>query len=222
MRYNEGIRLVSPILGTLIVAGLLYVPATSLAMQTQSFEFHAGEINATWEGKGPITMEQRPDGILLRSTGTGLFITDDELKIAPQLGSLTISNEKASSAFLLWVYDRDENGTNYTQSIFLPRGEKIVTSFSLSEVKNWHPYAKKIGIALTPGTQILLHRIDFNALNPFERMLERVRSFWTFDEYRPYSINFLWGPQIADNPVLRSTMLLDLPPSRSPEPMRSL
>lgn len=212
MGYNADIRLTSLILGTLTVAGLLCAPATSFAMQTQSFEFRAGEINATWEGKGPITMQQRPDGILLRSTGTGLFITDDELKIDPQLGSLTISNEKASSAFLFWVYDRDENGTNYTQPIFLPRGEKITTSFSLSEVENWHPYAKKIGIALTPGTQILLHRIDFNALNPFERMLERVRSFWTFDQYRPYSINFLWGPQIANNPALRNTMLLDLPP----------
>ncbi len=212
MRYNAVIRSVSSILGTLTVVGLLCIPTASFAMRTQSFEFRAGEINATWEGKGPITMQQRSDGILLRSTGTGLFITDDELQIRPQLGSLTISSEKASSAFLLWVYDDDENGTNYTQPIFLPRGEKVTVSFSLSEIENWHPYNKKIGIALTPGTQILLHRIDFNALNTFERMFERVRSFWTFDQYRPYSINFLWGPQIADNPALRNTMLLDLPP----------
>ncbi len=199
------------ILGTFAFSISLLLPVSAFAMRTQSFEFGAGAVNATWEGKGPISMQQRADGILLRSTGTGLFITDDELAISPQLGSLTITAEKSSSAYLFWVYDDDTNSVNYTLPIFLPKGERVVTSFSLSEVENWHAYRKKIGILLTPNTSVLLHRIDFNTLNPFERMLERIRSFWTFDQYRPYSINFLWGPQIADNPVLRSTMFRDLP-----------
>lgn len=210
MKYTPLVRF-SSLLGSLAFCVSLFLPVSAFAMRTQSFEFGAGAVNATWEGKGPISMEQKPDGILLRSTGTGLFITDDELAISPQLGSLTVTTEQSSSAYLFWVYDDDANSVNYTLPIFLRKGESVVTSFSLSELKNWHPYRKKIGILLTPNTSVLLHRIDFNALNPFERMLERIRSFWTFDEYRPYSINFLWGPQIADNPVLRSTMFRNLP-----------
>ena len=39
-----------------------------------------------------------------------------------------------------------------------------------------------------------------------------VLSFWTFDTYRPYSINFGWGPQIAATTPERLTMFDSLPP----------
>lgn len=45
-----------------------------------------------------------------------------------------------------------------------------------------------------------------------EPVIEAGRSFWTFDEARPYSINFLWGPQIGFTEAARGKLYSALPP----------
>lgn len=45
-----------------------------------------------------------------------------------------------------------------------------------------------------------------------EPVIEAGRSFWTFDEARPYSINFVWGPQISLHPEDLSRLYATLPP----------
>lgn len=47
-----------------------------------------------------------------------------------------------------------------------------------------------------------------------EKLSEAARSFFIFDEYRPYSINFLWGPMLALNPTERHAVFQDLPPQQ--------
>lgn len=45
-----------------------------------------------------------------------------------------------------------------------------------------------------------------------EPVLEAGRSFWTLEKQRPYSINFLWGPQIGFTEAQRLTLYSALPP----------
>ena len=182
------------------------------ATTIQTFDFGAGAVNATWEGKGSIKMQQMPNGILLQTTGTGLFVTDNQLTISPDFGSVTVSAQEPTDAYFVWIYDSDQNQTNYDIPISVPAGANIVTQFQISGAQNWYAANKKLGIVLKPNSTILLHQIRFDALNPAERLLETIKSFWTFDRYRTYSINFLWGPQVASNPLARQSLFSVLPP----------
>ncbi len=46
----------------------------------------------------------------------------------------------------------------------------------------------------------------------FEPVIEAGRSFWTFEPERPYSINFLWGPQIGFTEAERGKLYAALRP----------
>ncbi|MSR67972.1 hypothetical protein EXS65_04095 [Candidatus Peribacteria bacterium] len=200
------------ILGSFAFSASLLLPASAFAMRSQFFDFGAGQINATWEGKGPIEMKQTPNGVLLHTTGTGLFLTGTDLSVSAQLGSVTISTEKRENIYLVWIYKNDPSQINHNLAIDAGGEMNTVIPFSLSTVSVWNNDPKQIGLILLPNTTVLLHQIRFDELNTGERLWETVRSFWTFDGMRTYSINFLWGPHIADNPVARQDLFAYVPP----------
>lgn len=194
----------------IVAASLL--PVSAFAMTTQTFEFAEGQVNAQWEGKGALQMEKAPSGILLTSTSTGTFLTKTPLSIFPEEGSVTASTEQDANLYLVWIYDDDPLGIAYNMPIALPAGAVTTVSVSLADHLHWSPAPKKIGLALPAGTTILLHRIEFTQWNILERAIEMMKSFWNFDVYAPYAINFIWGPQMADHPLATSQMYDSLPP----------
>ncbi len=181
-------------------------------MTSQIFDLSPNSINARWEGKGPIQMQQDAGGVILRTTGTGIFITSTDLHLSPQMGSLTISAETETTLYLTWIYKDDPEQENHSLEINIPSGKSIQTPFSLSDIPSWNARAKKLGLILLPHTTIELHQMQFDQLNILEKSIELVRSFWTFDDYRTYSINFLWGPHLASNPVAREDLFAFVPP----------
>lgn len=194
----------------IVAASLL--PVSAFAMRTQTFEFAEGAVNATWEGRGAIQMSKAPSALMLTSIGTGTFLTKTQLSVFPQEGSITASAEQDANIYLVWIYDDDPLGIAYSVPLLLPAGAVSTIRFSLAEHLHWGPGQKQIGLALPPETRILLHNIAFNEWNVFERAREMVRSFWMFDVYAPYAINFVWGPQLASHPLAIRQMYATLPP----------
>lgn len=158
-------------------------------------------------------MQQQDSGILLGTTGTGILMTNTQLRIVPSMGSIRVTSDRATTVYLLWAYADDPEHLNYTIPIDVPSGTLVDIPFSLSDVAGWSGGEKNIGIVLVPDTTILLHAIKFDALNPFETFAEMMKSFWTFDAIRTYSINFLWGPSIAFSPAERAKLFLTVPPT---------
>jgi hypothetical protein len=191
---------------------VLGLPAEAAAKESRIFQFAAGEVNATWVGKGPISMKQGAQGILLSTTGTGLLLTDTDIGIFPQAGSITVSSDRETELYFVWILDSDPNQRNYDIAMTIPAGSFTNISFPLEQHEHWLNVPKKIGVVLPPHTTVILHQIELTQWNPWERFVEFIHSFWTFDGYRPYSINFLWGPQLSTNPVGRENLFSYQPP----------
>lgn len=100
--------------------------------------------------------------------------------------------------------------SSYSVPFSLATGQTEVTDISLEG--KWKPGEKQVGILLPPHTTIFLRSIELVQQNIFERGLEAARSFWVFDQMRPYSINFVWGPQIGWNASERAHLYDVLPP----------
>ncbi|OGJ54123.1 hypothetical protein A2880_03030 [Candidatus Peribacteria bacterium RIFCSPHIGHO2_01_FULL_49_38] len=107
-----------------------------------------------------------------------------------------------------------------------PMGHMVQLPFDIPESKEpvtlqinpssfgtqWDPHADRIGIALNHRGELLIREIRLQHWSRFEKLREGFLSFWTFDTFRPYSINFLWGPVVGLNPVWRSELFMIPPP----------
>ncbi len=196
----------------LIAAFSLALPLTAIAKDSRTLEFAAGEVNATWEGHGTISMQKQPDGILLSTTGTGFILTRQVLGIFPQAGDVTVSTDLGTGLYFVWIYNDDPDKRPYDVGISVPAGKRVTVPFSLSQHRQWYDKPMQFGLVLPPKTTILLHRIELTQWNFAERLLFGLKALWTFDAERPYSINFVWGPQIAWNPAAIKDLYAYLPP----------
>lgn len=184
------------------------------AMSVHTFDFHQGAINAQWEGLGPITIEQVPDGLLL-TTGdaTGALLTDTQLPWLPQAGRLFSASPEGAEIKFVWALREEADPKTYSVGIDVPADALEMASFDLSSKPTWKRGEKRIGLALPPHTTVLVSRLEFASWNIFEQLIETSASFWRLDQYRPYSINFLWGPRLTSNPVARQLTYRDVPPT---------
>ncbi len=200
------------LLPALAIGIALTLPQSVSARTTQALDFTAGNINATWVGKGTIQMMQTPSGILLKTTETGTFITNTDLTINPQAAAIVATVDQPLEMYFVWIFKNDPEERTYDVGVALQKGTNIKNAFSLSDVAHWNQSPKKLGIVLPPHSTVLLHGIEFTEWNWLERMTVGITSFWKFDRYRPYSINFVWGPAFATNPIEAQELYSVLPP----------
>jgi hypothetical protein len=120
---------------------------------------------------------------------------------------------KAVDAAILWQPPGAAN-TNLIQMNFtIPAGETARSvDVIVSRYKEWNWRTQQFAIAFPAGTDVVIEELQFRHWNLYERVGEAFKSFWTFDTFRPFSINFLWGPLIAFNTPERLQMFDALPP----------
>ncbi len=183
------------------------------AMESHAFEFAEGKTNAEWQALGPIDIQQVADGLLLSSGNeTGALLTDAQLPWVAHAARLTSASPTGAEIKFVWAYGDEEDPKTYSVSVDVPGDTPDVTSFDLAARQEWHAGKKRIGLVLPPHTTMLLTRLEFARWNPLEQFAETSASFWWMDQYRPYSINFTWGPQLSMNPVARQHTYVDVPP----------
>ncbi len=192
----------------------LLAPVAASAMQTQTFEFADGKINASWAGLGPIQVQKSPSGIVLSTgAGTGEFLTTATLTGTAEAGTLRMSAQSDQDFYVGWIFSDDPRQNIFTIPLTAPHGDDERVSFRLRAEELWQPArVGKFGLILPPNTVVMLHSIELHRWNVLEHGWSWVTSFWKLDEYRPYSINFLWGPQLAGNSVEADVMYRYLPP----------
>jgi len=83
----------------------------------------------------------------------------------------------------------------------------------VSGYPQWDWKTEQFAIALPAGSDVIIEELQFRHWPLYERIGERWKSFWTFDTFRPYSINFLWGPLISSNSPARDLLYATLPPT---------
>jgi hypothetical protein len=200
-----------------LISGLF---AFFFLMQTASAE----EITP-WNFRGQMPKEAQ--GVQLTSaqiTPQGLHIntqTDGYLVWSgnPIEGPVHVITIRAKAA-------RPTQGSVLWQAKDAKEGELVQLYFAIpasNEMKNidvivsgydqWNWRSEQFAIAFPAGSEVVIEEIQFRYWPFYERAIERWKSFWTFDSFRPYSINFLWGPLLAGNSPQRTTLFDTLPPS---------
>ncbi len=202
-----------PVQRLLIIAGFLALflaPAGASALEIHTYDLRPGLINARFEGKGAIAMRQETNGVLLTTgDGTGMLVTDTLPSFFAEAATVLVSSASPSEFRFLWMQDTE---TFSSIPLSVAAGNQDPMSFGLRTHPEWKKPMRFIGLMLPPHTEILVSRIDLVRWSILEKVGYAIQSLFLFDEYRPYSINFVWGPLIARNPMELRSAFQNLPP----------
>ena len=192
----------------LVAFGLL-LPLAAQAEDVTTWNF--GDPNAVgqWVVQELVT-QQAEEGLYVRADTDGFLQVPARFVQPFHVVTLTVTSPATTKASLLW---NTKGTTQFAELPFaIPVGQYQTIDIVTSEHREQNPHPVAIGIFLEQGTELMIHDVAVRGWSLSERIGYAAKSFWKVDEYRPYSINFLWGPLIAQNPVSLQYLYEKLPP----------
>jgi len=193
---------------------LLTLPPPAAAMQSEVWNFLEGAISGEWEvrdlSQQPILTEK---GLQVLTSSEGLITRMSSVPFpidAMRIETLTAYDMEIVFA---WLNPSIAQGS-YLQLPFLIKADVSprITSVDLTTISEWPGRSERLGFAFPKGTDLLIRRVEFLHWNPFEKLLEAIKSFWTFDTLNVHSVNFVWGPLLTFTPIARMQMANTDPP----------
>lgn len=186
---------------------LLTIPCGANAATITEWDFSDGVFHEGWEAGGNPSFEQRPDGLLITTTDKTLFGRSIELTHPIEVIAIDYMGYDDIEGWVYWHRPGDHPDDLLRAPLFLSPTEGVGNvSVDMTKYKKWKRNADFVGIGIPEGSQVLIQRIRLMNWNLGEKLVESVKSFWTFDVRRPSSVNFLWGPHIVWNPLARELM----------------
>lgn len=193
---------------------LLLSPLTASAKRETVFNFQQG-IPGLWEKGQCLAAQQSPEGLAL-TTGTdrcSLFHVTSDLRHPIETLSLTVLSPVRTEIVLLWHRLDAPHGHMVELPIVLPSDTApTILSVNPSHYPQWDPKTDRIGFAIPKNSSFILQNLTLTKWSAWDKAMAALRSFWTFDTFRPYAINFLWGPVLGWNPIWQQQLFASIPP----------
>lgn len=206
--YNDPVLIASSLLSLFLLA----TPAAE-ARDTFEWNFLDANIPGRIEITGWTKAEPTQAGLHIQTERAGHMTRATNFPHPVESVAITLGPGSSSEAVLLWHVRGSPEG-DLVQLPFVIQGSssREVIRLGVSHYPQWDPLADRLGFALSADSDITIRSIEFSRWNILEKATEAFRSFWIFDVFRPYSINFLWGPLLTFNPVSRDHLFLSVPP----------
>ena len=204
---------VRPLLRIALLFAVLLIPATSLAFEQTVWDFRGEQLpGSSWRYAGIETPEKTPDGLLISAPAQdGNILADLVLSHPVEVIHLTFASPVERDVQFVWHRHTDSAEVITQLPITIPKGVTTI-DLNVDFYRQWDRQADAIGFIFPQGTEVLLQEIRFSHWAPDEQAIEMMKSFWTFDAFSPFNINFVWGPLIAFNPVGTAQLFDHLPP----------
>jgi hypothetical protein len=189
-------------------------PLTVEAAQETLWNFRGGQVPGQWTVNNWGEVTPTADGLLIKAAEDGSMKRPADLPFLPQTITFLFGNAPPTSAVFYW----HRRGMPELEIIQLPfainadGGSTETVHIDLRRYEEWNEDVDAIGFGLPKGTQIVLKEIGLYRWSLAEQATEAWKTFWTFDDYQPYSINFLWGPQLVYDRFSRAVVFDSLPP----------
>jgi hypothetical protein len=200
-----------------LTCALLALPCSAAAKQETVWSFLGSDVPGKWDVNKLTPPTLTPDGLHINTLNEGFMMRDTDLDHRIDMITIEYASTHDSEALLLF-HSRGYAPDKLRQMDFnlLKSEESTTIQLDVSSYKNWDPHADKIGLAFPANADVMLREIRITAVNPFDRLASMLRGLITFDDFRPYTVNFLWGPRLAFTPAEVSAMFTHMPPMAPP------
>ncbi|MDA1209236.1 MAG: hypothetical protein O2904_04375 [bacterium] len=193
---------------------VLSLPSSAFAAETTVWDFANGQVSGQWMMGEGIKAKPNAVGMQIHATKQESFTRVLENEKPFDVISITYQTSIGMDASLIWKSPLLPNEQFVMAPISLDASSNIITSkFDLTKYNEWTGHTSEIGIALPKGADFTIRMIELERWNAVEKVGQAWKTFWHPDAFRPSTINFVWGPRLAYNPVARTQMYYKLPPS---------
>ncbi|OGJ58905.1 hypothetical protein A2635_01770 [Candidatus Peribacteria bacterium RIFCSPHIGHO2_01_FULL_51_9] len=184
------------------------------AAQLTEWSFLDGEIPGRWEVSDiKPNPTPSPQGLQIKTVSEGTMT--QRMRLSHGIDSIVLraSAPVDTEAKLLWHQRNTPDGTMVEFPFVIPGGGiPVKIEFNVAPYPQWDPWTDQMGFVFPSQAELTIHTIQFVGFALWEKAIEGWRSFWDFDRYTPYSINFVWGPLMTFNPIARRYLYTTLPP----------
>jgi hypothetical protein len=183
-------------------------------MQVTTWDFRGGTLPGDWRISGVEVPEKTANGLHITSLAAdGGMISELALPHSVEVITMTFASNVTTGAQFMWHRRADPPGS-FVELPFEIAGDGLahVIELNLSAFPQWDSHTDEIGFTFPKGTNVLLQGMTFIRYNILEKSVEAWKSFWTFDQYSSFSINFLWGPLLTFSPIGTQELFTSLPP----------
>mgnify|MGYP003394278221 CR=1 FL=1 len=197
----------------LVILGLIALPLSASAVEVTTWDFTDGQVPGQWNVKEITSAAPTAEGLRVRTDTSGLMWRDIGETGGFDSVTLIVTSPKDITARLIWHRRGDETNLLTPLDFTIPKSsgpQKI--HIAPEGYSRADPHADELGLSFAAGTDILIHAIQLERWSTGEKFMNALKSFWTPDEFRPYAINFLWGPLLAFTPTGRDQLFQRLPP----------
>ncbi len=192
----------------------LMLPVAVHAATVTDWSFLMGDVPGEWQVQRLSSILPGEFGTRVRTNTDGFMYREVTLAHAVDTLRLTVAAAAEVHAVLLW-HTPDMPESDFIQMPFtIPASPAATTVVTLLPVRyvQWSNSVDRIGIWFPAGSDVLLQDISLEGRGFFAQAWQGFLSFWRFDDFRLYSINFLWGPLIVLSPAARAELFQQLPP----------
>lgn len=196
----------------LVLLSAFLLPATAFAAQVTEWDFTGAPSSEGWVNQGIDSLQETIQGLMISTANQGQLRTD----MTPgnfEAIDVTYASPKNTPVLFLWQDPARPDEATGIPLTFPASSTPRTVSLNLKAVDGWNPATNRIGFQFDPGTEFVLGKVTLTRWNMFEHAWYAFLSVWQFDEVRAYTINFLWGPLVAFNPVETAQMFWQIPPT---------
>jgi hypothetical protein len=202
------VRLKTSLLLTLL--GLAFTPLAHAETDT-TWDFR--DANMQVDAQGLTNVTKTADGLHIQTSSDGFLYWSKPFTQPVDVMTLHVIGATASDPGLIW-HPLIAPAGDTTQLYFHidPQPDLQDVNVVTNDNPLWDWHTDQFGIGFPAGTDVVLQSITLRNYSTWEKATEAWNAFWTFDQFRPYSINFLWGPLFTFNAISRAKLFDHLPP----------
>ena len=197
----------------LIVLALTCIPFTVHAASKTTWSFLGGQIGPEWRITGQAKTTAEIGGLRIAPQEDVKVFREAQFLHAVDSVEITYLSPQDAQAVLLWHRPGDP-AEDVVQLPFLFSSTMVASTIKIDTgwYDEWSLHPDMVGLMLPKGADIQLLQLSFTGWNLWDKVVGFVRSYWTFDRFSPYSVNFLWGPIFTVSPIARESLFAELPP----------
>ncbi len=197
-----------------ILAALILLPTAAFALEETPLDFRDAQVPGNWDVLGFESAVPEAGGLHLKAAGeAGRIFTKDILTQDADAVTFWVISATDVEGDFLWHTPEFPEGTLARVPFSIPAGESQ-QHINLIDYPSWNSRPDGYGLALPAGADVTVQAMIFHRWSPMEKAWEMASSFWKFDTWQPYSINFLWGPVLTRTSIGTAELWNTYPPPK--------
>ena len=174
---------------------ILMTPALCHAEKVTVWDLQNQATLEGWNTVNLTTVQLMPEGLSITTSTAGQLVKKSKLRHSVDTISTTYISPTGGEGIFIWRAPGMKEEEVYQVPVtFKPGGTPQQLVLNMSNVPEWNSRSDRIGFVLNANIEFLLQQMEFSGPSTMDSIVYSVKTFFTLDQARAYSINFLWGP----------------------------